>query len=117
MTMVAAPVQAFVEHPLVASGAFANDLPSMGGAGSAGFLTRKASLPGRVLLAVTAGSLHAIEPGLGWSARRVVASWDRSDVLAGRNGSNLVLTVPGFWVLRLAPLGPPARQVVDLLCS
>ena len=117
MSTAAIRVQSLVEQPVVAVGAFAADLPSLAGAASAGYLARKACLPNRVLLAVTESDLHAVEPDLTWNARRLVASWQRIEVLAGRNGSSLVLTVPGFWVVRLAPLGPPARHVIDVLCA
>lgn len=117
MSTVIDRVQAFVEQPVQATGAFAADLPTMAGAAPVGFLARKSSMPSRLLLAVTESTLHAIEPGIGWKARRLVASWNLDDVLAGRNGSSLVLTVPGFWVVKLTPLGVPARQVVDLLCD
>ena len=110
-------VQAFIEQTVRASGAFAADLPTLAGAAPVGFLARKSSMPSRLLLAVTDGALHAIEPGIGWRARRLVASWNLPDVRAGRNGARLVLTVPGFWVVALTPLGAPARQVVDRLCD
>ncbi|MEZ5235235.1 MAG: hypothetical protein R2749_21395 [Acidimicrobiales bacterium] len=116
MAVVADRVQAFVEQPVIATGAFAADLPALAGCAPVGFLARKSTLPNRVLLAVTDTTLHAVEPGIGWKARRLVASWNRDDVLADRDGPNLELTVPGFWVVRLAPLGAPARDVVDLLC-
>ncbi|MFN0025995.1 MAG: hypothetical protein ACKV2O_02250 [Acidimicrobiales bacterium] len=118
MTTVADRVQAFVDQPVLASGSFAADVPGAGGsAASHGFLARKASVPGRVMLAVTDTAVHALEPGITWKARRLVASWRREDVRADRDGTTLVLTVPGFWVVRLTPLGAPARAVADLLCD
>lgn len=116
MAAVADRVQGFVEQPVIATGAFAADLPALHGAAPVGFLARKSTLPNRVLLALTSGTLHAVEPGIGWKARRLVASWNLGDVMAGRNGPNLALTVPGFWVVHLAPLGAPARELVDRLC-
>ncbi len=110
-------IQAFIEQPVRVSGVFAADLPTLAGAAPVGFLARKSSMPSRLLLAVTDGALHAVEPGIGWKARRLAASWNLSDVRAGRNGARLVLTVPGFWVVALTPLGAPARQVVDRLCD
>ncbi len=118
MITVADRVQAFVDQPVLVTGAFATDLPTAPVAtASLGFLARRASMPGRVMLAVTDTALHALEPGITWKARRLVASWLRYDVLADRDGSHLVLTVPGFWVVRLIPLGAPAREVVGLLCG
>jgi hypothetical protein len=116
MAAVADRVQAFVEQPVLASGTFACDLVQLAGAAPIGFLARRSALPNRVLLAVTNCTVHALEPGAAGRARRLVASWTIDDVLAGRDGPNLTLTVPGACVMHLAPLGGPARDVVDLLC-
>jgi len=114
---VASDVQRFIEQPVQAAGAFATDLPTLNGASPVGFLASKAAMPSRLLLAVTDAALHALQPGISWRPRRLIASWNLEEVKAGRNGGRLVLTVPGFWVVVLSPFGPPARAVVDLLCD
>lgn len=110
--------QSFIEAPVHALGAFASDAPALtGSAATVGFLARKAALPPRVLLAVTDDGLHALEPGIGWRARRLVASWRLEEVHASLDSRTLVLAVPGYWSVRLAPLGEPARHVVERICA
>ncbi len=110
--------QAFIDQPVRAIGAFASDVRALvGDVPPIGFLTGPATLPPRLLLAVTDGTICALEPGSGWRPRRLLASWKRDEVRVLRNGRAIVVSVPGSWSLRLAPLGEPARNVVDALCG
>lgn len=110
--------QAFIDRPVRAIGAFSSDVRALvGDMPPVGFLAGPAALPPRLLLAVTDGTICALEPGQGWRPRRLLASWRRDEVGVLRRGRALVLSVPGSWTLRLAPLGEPGRHVVELLCG
>jgi len=104
-----------VGEPVRASGAFVADLPAHHGAGG-GLLGGRAALPARVVLALSDGSLHVLEPGVAWDPHRCIGSWPLDTVAAGRNGARLVLTVPGHWTATLTPLGAGGLEVADRLC-
>jgi len=109
-------VRALVEAPVQAIGAFVADLPAHHGTTAGGLLGGKASLPARIVLALSGADLHALEPGVAWDPHRLIGSWPLDAVSAGRNGARLVLTVPGYWTATFTPLAAGGLDVADRLC-